>query len=92
MEDIDAALLNRVQETIAVSDVICFLGFSYDKDNLTKLAVPGKLNTGAIYGSAYGLSPAARAQSQARFPKTIQLGNADAKCLDLLTTEHVIRD
>jgi hypothetical protein len=95
LEDIEPSLLASVQQIIADTKILCFLGFSYDPGNLTKLGVPERLTRDHVaFGSAFSMTLADRADVEARFaPKTdIQLGPADAKCLQMLISHHILRD
>ncbi len=98
LEEIDDSVLQQIQNTIAISRVVCFLGFSYDKGNLTKLGFPKTSQTQHqiqyLFGSAYGLRPAQAEQAKDRMGPTVSLilGDAGSKCLDLLLNSHVIRD
>ena len=95
LEEIDAALLKQIQDTIDSADILCFLGFSYDRGNLAKLGFPKTAPNHRVtaYGSAFGLTQASRHQVQARLGAiSIELTGPTDRCLDLLHNKYVIRD
>jgi hypothetical protein len=93
LEEIDAELLDSVESAVAKSEILCFLGFSYDRANLVKLGIPRRLNNDSQtkFGSAFGLSDAKREEVTERFDSFIKLGAENWGCVDLLNRIHILR-
>jgi hypothetical protein len=94
-EEIDATLVQSIQQLVGDAETLCFLGFNYDKPNLDKLGVPNSRWTAGhlprAFGSAYGMTPGSVEQARDRFePVSINLVNA--KCLVTLEQFNVLRD
>jgi hypothetical protein len=81
---------------VTSAKILCFLGFAYDRDNLSRLNLPTDLYSESgrlgIFGSAYGLSPGEQAWVSGGLGNQIQLGRTDQDCLDVPREFHIFRD
>jgi hypothetical protein len=51
----DSTVLQKARELIASASRVLFMGFGYDRDNLSLLGVPESLKGKQVFGTAYGL-------------------------------------
>lgn len=93
MDDIEEETVAAARAAIAQAEVLCFLGFAYATENMSRLDLPGQLvgRSPNVYGSAYGLVDGEQAWVKGRLP-IINLGSHTANCFDVLRIFHVFRD
>lgn len=85
-------VVEAARMAITEASVLCFLGFAYATENLSRLDFSSAaMRDAEMYGSAYGLKRGEQAWVQGRLPG-IQLGSFSDGCLDVLRGEHVFRD
>lgn len=95
LDSIDETTLAVCRESVRNAAVLCFLGFSYHPDNLSKLGVPSALKKDTyqtVFGSAFGLSEGERARVRARLEVDAQLGDHNDDCLGVLRRFDILRD
>jgi len=93
-DEIDPNLLAEIHGLIEQSEVVCFLGFRYERENLDKLGlVPAFRKGGQLqFGSACGLSEGERTRVLNMSGQTIHLAVPTHQCLATLRQFPVIRD
>lgn len=95
LDRIDDKLLRDVDRRISESEIMCFLGFGYEVENIKKLSVPHCLQRGHhhVFGSAYGLSQGKRDELVDLFGMTagITLGDPSHECVEFLKSHHIMR-
>jgi hypothetical protein len=80
----------RARKLLEEAERLCFLGFSFDEDNLAKLSIPAVLGKGklsCIVGTAYQMPANESRLSAMRCGNAVTLYNE--KCLDLLQNRNV---
>jgi len=93
IDSIADATMRAAQESIQSSQIICFLGFSYHRENLTKLNLPVLLtDRQEVFGSAYELLAGEQVLVRSRFRGQITLGQSEHKSLDVLRHNAIFRD
>ncbi len=96
LDAIDALTLREARKAVAESTVLCFLGFSYNMENLDRLELPTVLNrlqrTPEIFGSAFGFRPGEQEKIRRLFLEKIQLGDGAKNCLDVLRDLPILRE
>lgn len=96
LDDIDETTLTEARIAVLNCDVLCFLGFAYDGENLKRLAIPSGFRRDkarTIVGSAYGLSDGEQAWVRSRFGSDgIQLGHRAQDCRTVLREIPVFFD
>jgi hypothetical protein len=96
-DEIDSALLERVKTLIFEAEVVCFLGFGYNPDNLKKLGLrkPGPPSglPGDFFGTAYGLGAGEQKRIETLLGSKVglKLGTDTQQCLEFLKNHYVIR-
>jgi hypothetical protein len=95
-EEIAPVVLHDAEARVVHTTVLCFLGFSYERNNLRKLGIPASLKHNShqhCFGSAYGLSNGRRTRIEQIFqPTQIKLGDERSQCRQLLDDFHILRD
>ncbi|MYA78933.1 MAG: hypothetical protein F4X39_00180 [Acidobacteriia bacterium] len=97
MDDIDPDILADAQNAVKRSEVLCFLGFAYARDNLEKLDLPkardhgigGKPVVRHIFGTAFGMRPGETAPVKNMLLAV--LGGEKEHCIDFLRNHHIFR-
>ena len=94
MDRINMDVLRFVRAKIQESQVLCFLGFSFHKENLKRLYVDSMNppHEQEVYGSAYGLRDGERQRIANRFGNKISLARENQDCRDTLMSFQVFRD
>jgi len=90
----DNLALGRAAQLVGQADVICFLGFGYLEENLTRLGLDRRKRDAAVWGSAYGLGYGERVPVEAFFAqgnvgRPIGLGTAQQDALEFLRQHPV---
>ncbi len=94
MDSIDEATRSAALTAVEHASILCFLGFSYQRDNLTRLGIaPDFAQRGCIcYGSAKAMSEGDQAWVRSRFGEKILLAHISDDCVAALQRFHVFRD
>jgi hypothetical protein len=89
----DAPVLRDARRAIEDADIVCFLGFSYNRTNMEKrLNVRETIQKQEVFGTAKGMPETARTTVEARFGvKRIGLGK-NHNCREFLDWFHVLRE
>jgi hypothetical protein len=92
-DEIDPDTVVAAHDGMRSAEIVCFLGFAYAPENLTRLSLPKAFQgrSPSIYGSAYGMRHGEQAWVIGRLP-TITLGSMQGTCLDILRDFHIFRD
>ena len=97
MDQIAPEILAAALQAVRRSDVLCFLGFAYARDNLEKLDLPkardhgigGKPVVRHIFGTAFGMRPGETAPVKNMLLAV--LGGEKEHCIDFLRNHHIFR-
>ena len=100
LDEIDEKTLADTQRAVKRSEVLCFLGFAYAKDNLIRLGLPTDISPGAdiktisrnIFGTAFGIRPGEKTSVEDRFGAGVDLGDEPERCCDFLRNHYIFRD
>ena len=100
LDDIEDNILEATQQAVKRSEILCFLGFAYAKDNLTRLGllesidrdVKGNRVDRGIFGTAFGMRPGETDAVENRLANNIKLGDETQRCLDFLRSHYIFRD
>ena len=100
LDEIDENTLAVTQRAVKRSEALCFLGFAYAKDNLTRLGLPDALHRGMdgetifrdIFGTAFGMRPGEKASVENRLAGVVELGDESERCLDFLRNHSIFKD
>lgn len=94
-DSLEEATLAQAREVLSKSEIVCFLGFAYNPDNLSRLDVATTIKDDTIrqhvFGSSFGLTPSERNWVEGRFKK-MQLAHQGAECRQVLEQLYVLRD
>ncbi len=100
MDQIEPEILAAALQAIKHSDVLCFLGFAYARDNLEKLDLPNSRHLRVddsqgyrhIFGTAFGMRPGEIAPVQIMLGgERAVLGSEKEHCIDFLRNNHIFR-
>ena len=100
LDDIEDKTLVATQRTVKAAEVLCFLGFAYAKENLTRLDLPDAIDHGVdgepvhrfIFGTAYQMRPGETELVKYRLKHAISLGDESERCRDFLRNHYIFRD
>ena len=100
LDQIEDNTLVATQRAVKRSEVLCFLGFAYAKDNLTRLDLPDAIGRGVdgkpvhrdVFGTAYRMRPGETASVKYRLANRVDLGDESERCLDFLRNHYIFRD
>jgi len=87
-EAIPSELAVKIARLLSQAEVVCFLGFGYQKANVDRLNFES-FKGRRLFGSAHGLLPAERRRAEALFEQSIVLGGVESDCLEYLRSTHV---
>jgi hypothetical protein len=90
----DNLALGQAQKLVREAEVICFLGFGYLQENLTRLRLDQRTDGADVWGSAFGLGAGQMQPIQTFFgnhgnKSHIKLGKADQDVLEFLRQHPV---
>ena len=100
LDEIEPNTLVATQRAVKRSEILCFLGFAYAKDNLTRLGLPEAIDRGVngnlvdrdIFGTAFGMRPGETDAVKNRFANHVKLGDEPQRCFDVLRSHYIFRD
>ena len=100
LDDIEDNTLVATRRAVKASEVLCFLGFAYAKENLTRLDLPDAIDHGVdgepvhrfIFGTAYQMRPGETELVKYRLKHAISLGDESERCFDFLRNHYIFRD
>ena len=83
LDEIHENTLAVTQRAVKRSEALCFLGFAYARDNLTRLGLPAAIHRGMdgetivrdIFGTAFGMRPGEKASVETRLAGVLELGD-----------------
>lgn len=98
-DQVPDGVLNRARQFIKGADVVCFLGFSYHPENLSKLAirefVQDRLSPPSARATAYGTTCKMPQSEQLRvaeaFSDRIRLQPSGLDCAGALQNDYIVR-
>ena len=99
-DQIENNTLLATQRAVRRSKILCFLGFAYASDNLTRLDLPNAIDHGVegefiirpVFGTAFGLRPGEKAWVMNKLANRPELGDESEGCFDFLRNHHIFRD
>ena len=99
-DQIEDTTLLATQRAVRRSKILCFLGFAYASDNLTRLDLPNAIDHGVegefiirpVFGTAFGLLPGEKAWVMNKLANRPELGDESEGCFDFLRNHHIFRD
>ena len=96
MDQIERNTLDAAREAVTRSGILCFLGFAYAKDNLTKLGLPGAIKLGVagdlgIYGTAFGMGKGEIVSVKNKLSGA-ELGDGSEHCREFLRDHQIFGD
>ena len=100
LDQIEANTLVATQRAVKHSEVLCFLGFAYARNNLTRLGFPNAIDHGVdddlvhrdIFGTAFDMRPGETASVKNRLANRVDLGDESERCFDFLRNHNILRD
>ena len=100
LDQIEDNILVATQRAVKRSEILCFLGFAYARDNLTRLGLPNAIDRGVddeivsrhIFGTAFGLRPGEAAWVADKLTSRALLGGESEACVDFLRNHYIFRD
>ena len=100
LDQIEDNTLVATQRAVKRSEVLCFLGFAYARDNLTRLDLPEAIELGVdgepvdrnIFGTAFGMGPGETASVKNRLANRVDLGDESERCFFFLHNHYIFRD
>ena len=100
LDQIEDNTLAVTQQAVKRSEVLCFLGFAYARDNLTRLGLPDALHRGVdgetifrdIFGTAFDMRPGETTSVKNRLGGVVDLGDESERCFDFLRNHYIFRD
>ena len=99
-DQIEDNTLLATQRAVRRSEILCFLGFAYASDNLTRLdllnvidhGVGGEFIIRPVFGTAFGLLPGEKDWVMNKLANRPELGDESEGCFDFLRNHHIFRD
>ena len=100
LDQIEDDTLRATRQAVLRSEILCFLGFAYASENLTRLDLPDTVHRGVdgetvfrhIFGTAFGMRPGEAAWVMNRLTNQAVLGSESEGCFDFLRNQHIFRD
>ena len=100
LDQIEHSTLVATQGAVRRSAILCFLGFAYASDNLTRLDFPKAIDRGVdgeivlrhIFGTAVGMRRGETAWVTDKLGNRAVLGDESEGCFDFLRNHHIFRD
>ena len=100
LDQIEHDTLLATRRAVLRSKILCFLGFAYASENLTRLDLPDTVHRGVdgetvfrdIFGTAFGMRPGEAAWVMNRLTNQAVLGSESEGCFDFLRNQHIFRD
>ena len=100
LDQIDDDTLRATRQAVLRSEILCFLGFAYASENLTRLDLPSAITRGVdgiviryVFGTAFGIRPGEGASVKDRLGlDRAVLGGESESCFDFLRNQHIFRD
>ena len=100
LDQIEKSTLIATQRAVRRSAVLCFLGFAYAKENLTRLDLPEAIMRGVdgetvvrdVFGTAYRMRPGETELVKYRLKHSVDLGDESERCFDFLRNHYIFRD
>jgi hypothetical protein len=97
LDDLDPETIERAREAIGWADVVCFVGFGFQHENLVSLDFSRSIKPGAaVFGSALGLMEGERSRivdecGDIMANGRIVLGSPDHGAYEFLRRHYVLR-
>ena len=100
LDQIENNTLVATQRAVKRSKILCFLGFAYARDNLTRLGFPNAIDRGVddeivsrhIFGTAFRMRPGEAAWVADKLTSRALLGGESEGCVDFLRNHYIFRD
>ena len=100
LDQIEHGTLLAAQRAVRRSEILCFLGFAYASENLTRLDLPNAIARGSddetifrhIFGTAFGMRQGEAAWVTDRLTNRAVLGGESEGCFDFLRNHHIFRN
>ena len=100
LDQIEHDTLLAAKRAVRRSEILCFLGFAYASENLTRLNLPNAIDRGTdgelvvrhIFGTAFGMRQGEAAWVTARLTDRAVLGAETEGCFDFLRNHHIFRN
>ena len=100
LDQIEPNTLVATQRAVKRSEILCFLGFAYAKENLRRLGLPEAIERGVdgeivvrnVFGTAFGMRPGETASVKNRLANRVNLGDESERCFDFLRNHYIFRD
>ena len=100
LDQIEDNILVATQRAVKRSEILCFLGFAYARDNLTRLGFPNAIDRGVddeivsrhIFGTAFRMRPGEAAWVADKLTSRALLGGESEECVDFLRNHYIFRD
>ena len=100
LDQIEHDTLLAAQRAVRRSEILCFLGFAYASENLTRLDLPNAIARGLddetifrhIFGTAFGMRQGEAAWVTDRLTNRAVLGGESESCFDFLRNHHIFRN
>ena len=102
MDQIEPDTLLTPRKAVLRSEILCFLGFAYAHDNLTRLDLPNAIMRGVddqttvfrnVFGTTFKMPPGEAASAKNRLGLTardrVVLGSESESCFDFLRNQHI---
>ena len=88
-EAVPSERADEIDNLLSNAEVVCFLGFGYQKANVDRLHIEESFERGKLLGSAFGLSPDERGRAVGLFSRSIILGSAFDEILDYIRSSSI---
>ena len=100
LDQIEHKTLLDTRQAVGRSQILCFLGFAYASENLTRLGLPdgidrdvdGEIVRRHIFGTAFGMRSGEVAWVMDKLTNRAVLGDESENCLDFLRNQYIFRD
>jgi hypothetical protein len=96
-DKLDPTVVDRARSAIGRADVVCFLGFSFQSDNLSTLDLPRSFKGSGspeVFGTTRGMATSDVADVLRQFNRSPPHGTLllkDLDCIDLLRDQDIVR-
>ena len=100
LDEIEPNTLVATQRAVKRSEILCFLGFAYAKENLRRLGLPEAIERGVdgeivvrnVFGTAFDMRSGETASVKNRLANRVDLGDESERCFDFLRNHYIFRD
>ena len=100
LDQMEHNTLLDTRRVVGRSQILCFLGFAYASENLTRLDLPNATERGVdgefvlrhIFGTAFGMRPGEVAWVRDKLTNRAVLGGESEDCFNFLRNHHIFRD